>query len=145
MPCFFLFVILSLNAYPVRMLTNAVKYYSQSIAALDELSVQASTPDEFTLLNGKPRYINNIVIIGESVSAEYLSLYGYSHTTTPWLNTASGYFLSNYVSTAPLTYLSLPRTLAVSNGPSVEQNNSIVAMANKAGFNTIWISNQGYI
>lgn len=33
--------------------------YSQSKSALDNLSIQASTPDKFTVLSSHPRYSNN--------------------------------------------------------------------------------------
>ena len=57
-------------------------------------------------------YNNQIVIIGESVQRNYLSLYGYPEKTTPFLDRMPVTVVDDYVSTSANTATSLPRTLA---------------------------------
>ncbi|MBT0727801.1 phosphoethanolamine transferase [Rosenbergiella australiborealis] len=140
-----LFFSLAINSYPKRMIKNFVGYIIQSKKDLTLLKDEALIPDTFTDVSSHPRYKNIIIIIGESVAANYLSLYNYPHNNTPWLKTAPGFFLENYISTAPNTFLSLPRTLALSDGDQVTFNNNVVTLANRAGYDTYWISNQGFV
>ncbi|WP_249415118.1 phosphoethanolamine transferase [Enterobacter sp. RHBSTW-00994] len=139
------FVLINLNAYPKRMLFLTTEYVKQANAELKKLESYSQVPDDFTVVDNHQRYKNIIVVVGESVTRDYLSVYGYQHDTTPWLNHAPGYFYSNYVSSAPNTFMSLPRTLTVSDGIKTEENNNIVALAKKAGLYTHWISNQGFV
>ncbi|MGF1828537.1 phosphoethanolamine transferase [Photobacterium angustum] len=93
----------------------------------------------------KPQYQNYIVVIGESMRRDYMSLYGYLAKTTPYLDTANGLFLNGYISTAPNTTTSLPRTLSLSQGLTFKPNINFINLANSAGFKTYWLSNQGKI
>ncbi|WP_416414820.1 phosphoethanolamine transferase [Pantoea sp. App145] len=142
---FILFVMVNMNSFPNRMATQVITSVYKASLELKKLKASNSIPDDFPILSHSGKYKNVIVIIGESVARDYLSVYGYQHNTTPWLNTAPGLFFTDYISTAPNTYLSLPRTLALSDGVKTQENNSIVALANSAGFNTFWVSNQGFL
>lgn len=87
----------------------------------------------------------HVVIIGESVRRDYMSVYGYPIQTTPFLNTAKGIFIDGLVSVAPNTEQSLTRTL-FKTAPStnkIDWGANVVSLANKAGYETYWISNQG--
>lgn len=143
--CLILLIGVSINSYPKRMIKDAVSYIFQSKKDLTTLKNEAFIPDTFSNVTANPKYNNIIVVVGESVAANYLSLYGYPHDDTPWLRNAPGVFLENYISTAPNTFLSLPRTLAISNGKETSVNNNVVALANRAGYDTYWISNQGFV
>lgn len=86
-----------------------------------------------------------IVVIGESVRKDYMSVYGYPNTTTPFLNNAKGIFIDGLVSAGPSTNTSLNRALFK---VSPDENNiqwgvNFVSLANKSGYETYWISNQG--
>jgi glucan phosphoethanolaminetransferase (alkaline phosphatase superfamily) len=140
-----IFLVINLNAYPVRMLKSVCTYTQKAGEEFERLNQLSKTVDDFTVTGVSPQYKNIVVIIGESVTRDYMSLYGYSKNTTPWLNNASGYFFSEYISAAPNTYLSLPRTLAMSDGVKVDDGNNIVSLSKKAGFETYWVSNQGYL
>lgn len=142
---FIMLIALSFNSYPKRMASDIVQYSQQAHAELDLLQKSLTGKDTFTGVTFTPKYKNVVVIIGESVTADYLSLYGYSHDTTPWLRTTAGYFATNYVSAAPNTYMSLPRTLSISDGLHQQTNNNVVTLSNKAGMETYWLSNQGYV
>ncbi|MDM3594576.1 phosphoethanolamine transferase [Proteus mirabilis] len=85
-----------------------------------------------------------IVIIGESVRKDFMSLYGFKHKNTPFLESANGYFIDGYISTAPNTSHSLQRTLAKVDHSNIKEEDNVVTLANAAGFDTFWISNQGF-
>jgi glucan phosphoethanolaminetransferase (alkaline phosphatase superfamily) len=140
-----LFVIVNINYFPKRMAEEVIISVYKASLELKKLRASHLIPDDFPGLSHSEKYKNVIVIIGESATRDYLSVYGYQHNTTPWLNSAAGLFFTDYISTAPNTYLSLPRTLALSDGVKTQENNNIVALANKAGFNTFWVSNQGFL
>ncbi|WP_239352295.1 phosphoethanolamine transferase [Snodgrassella communis] len=87
----------------------------------------------------------HVVIIGESVRRDYMSVYGYPIQTTPFLNIAKGIFIDGLVSVAPNTEQSLNRTLfkTVPSNNKIDWGLNVVSIANKAGYETYWISNQG--
>lgn len=143
--CLILLVGVSVNCYPKRMIQSTISNIFQSKRDLATLKSESFIPDTFSEVTTNSKYQNIIVVVGESVAANYLSLYGYPHDDTPWLRQSPGIFLDNYISTAPNTFLSLPRTLAISSGIETTVNNNVVALANRAGYDTYWISNQGYI
>jgi glucan phosphoethanolaminetransferase (alkaline phosphatase superfamily) len=87
-----------------------------------------------------------IVIIGESLRKDYLHVYGYHYQTTPFLDNANGIFIDGYVSASGNTIASLTRTLCVNNnGTKIDCANNVINLANSAGYETFWISNQGFM
>lgn len=86
-----------------------------------------------------------IVIIGESARRDNFHVYGYPVMNTPSAAEMKGYtIIEDAYSPATQTMLSIPRILAKNSGS--EQLNldlNIIDLANDAGFNTYWISNQG--
>ncbi|WP_239351618.1 phosphoethanolamine transferase [Snodgrassella communis] len=88
-----------------------------------------------------------VVIIGESVRKDYLSVYGYPLNTTPYLKTAKGIFIDGLIAAASNTQLSLSRTLfkTMPNENKINWGINFVFLANKAGYETYWVSNQGII
>jgi glucan phosphoethanolaminetransferase (alkaline phosphatase superfamily) len=86
-----------------------------------------------------------VVIIGESVRRDYMSVYGYPHNTTPFLNSVNGIFIDGLVSVAPNTEQSLSRTLfkTIPSKNKIHWGINVISLANKAGYETYWISNQG--
>ncbi|WP_239325231.1 phosphoethanolamine transferase [Snodgrassella gandavensis] len=86
-----------------------------------------------------------IVIIGESVRRDYMSVYGYPLNTTPYLNSAKGIFIDGLVSAGPATEPSLTRMLfkTIPEKNKIDWGANVISLANKAGYETYWISNQG--
>lgn len=90
-----------------------------------------------------------VLIIGESVRRDHLSLYGYEHDTTPNLNRRKPQMLifNQAYSPAPVTILSVPVSLANISFAQMQDKthyaDNIIALANHAGFETYWLSNQG--
>lgn len=87
-----------------------------------------------------------VVVIGESTTKWHMQLYGYERETNPKLNKIANELLifEDVISPHVHTILSLEKTLtfATFEDPKPVPNASIIQMANEAGFETYWISNQ---
>jgi heptose-I-phosphate ethanolaminephosphotransferase len=90
-----------------------------------------------------------LLIIGESETRDHMSVYGYSHKTTPWLEAEmrkSGTLLfqnaySNHTHTVPaLTYALTEKNQY--NAMKLADAFSVIEIAKAAGYKTYWISNQ---
>lgn len=101
-------------------------------------------PSTWTIEDVSPKYKNYIVIIGESLSKDYMHLYGYpiSSSNTPFLDTISANISTNYHNFAPYTMPSLTSFFILNGHSTPQYNNNIVSLANKSGFKTYWLSNQ---
>jgi len=109
-----------------------------------------------TLAIQDPKYISNVtakdeqqtyvVVIGESTSNWHMQLYGYNRETNPLLSEIKDELLvfENVITPNVHTILALDKILTFSDfiKPNTKNNASIVQLANKAGFETFWISNQ---
>lgn len=88
-----------------------------------------------------------VFIIGESLTRNHMSIYGYHRDTTPELNRYNNELvvfdnvISSHTQTQPSLRLALTQANE-NNKKSVSNALSIVDIANKAGFKTWWISNQ---
>ncbi|WBL74170.1 phosphoethanolamine transferase [Serratia liquefaciens] len=129
-----------------------VNFFSSFSSSYQSYNQQMAEIDASTL--AQPRWVidginknkaNYVIIVGESMRRDYMSLFGYPTSTTPFLDHVNGTFYSNYISTAPNTFESLPRTLALSNGKKSYLSDNIVTLAKSAGLHTHWFSNQGLI
>jgi heptose-I-phosphate ethanolaminephosphotransferase len=80
-----------------------------------------------------------VLVISESLSKQHLSLYGYSRKTTPRLDTSVIYKFNNCVTPAVLTIEAVPKLFF--NG-YFEKKINLIALLNKLGYETYWISNQ---
>lgn len=127
----------------------AYNRYSDRIYAIFKeyaaLNTEGLPKTEWKIISSSPKYNTYIVIIGESMRKDFMSLYGFQEKTTPFIDSIPKKFISNYISTAVNTTLSVPRILTYSdkNGVIKEENN-IITLAKLAGFKTYWISSQGY-
>lgn len=106
-------------------------------------AVQAS--NQWQVRHVDSRYRNYVIVIGESVRRDHMSLYGYPQPTTPFADQAKGVFIDGYVAPAPNTFVAIPRTLAEVLGGEVAYGRNLVALARQAGLRTYWLSNQGYV
>ena len=87
-----------------------------------------------------------VYVIGESSRPQNWSLFGYSRSTTPRLDSTTGLVpLPNMLTTAPHTAYAVPSMLSlqpITQWASVVADKSIVAAFNEAGFKTFWLSTQ---
>ena len=90
-----------------------------------------------------------VLVIGESQNKDHMAAYGYGRATTPWLTSMlkqENFFLfqnaySCHSHTVPvLTYALTAKNQY--NALALGQESSIVEVAQAAGFQTVWVSNQ---
>ncbi|OPA72758.1 hypothetical protein BB381_04720 [Campylobacter pinnipediorum subsp. caledonicus] len=132
--------------YPLRFIieftTNIATYHKRK----NMLSIAKNNASKWQITNIDQKYKNYILIIGESMRRDYMSLYGYSLKTTPFLDNVNGLFFNNYVSPSWNTPLSLQRTLTQHDDKNLESlvhENTIISLANDSNMDTYWLSNQG--
>ena len=135
----------SMNDQISLNLCKIYKLYQNYSNELNKINGAKNIPDTWDIISKRLTKETVVVVIGESVTRKYLSLYGYKENTTPFLNKINGRFFSNYISPAGFTALSIPRTLATSQNNNINYENNAIALAKKAGYKTYWISNQGFI
>lgn len=112
------------------------------IARMNQL---VSLQDGWTLTAVKPTRQLYVIVIGESARRDALGAFGGKWDNTPFASSAKGQFFVNYTSAASSTQKSLGLTLnRVVDGQPLYQDN-IISLANRAGFETWWFSNQGQI
>lgn len=108
-----------------------------------------SLPKDAWLITGKstsPTYDTYVVVIGESMRKDFMSLYGFNHNTTPFIDKLPKKYITNYIATAVNTSLAVPRVLAKTDKYGVlEEQNNLITLAKKAGYTISWISSQGYV
>ncbi len=90
-----------------------------------------------------------VVVLGESLSREHMSLYGYHRKTTPYLDSLNqnnellvfNNVVSNHTHTTPTLSYALTSANQY-NAETFEERTSIVNMFKAAKFKTAWVSNQ---
>ena len=87
-----------------------------------------------------------VVILGESTSRAHFGLYNYPRATTPNLNSLKEELniYTDVISAHPHSITSITKLLTLGNyeHPDKIAAGSIIQLANKAGFETVWLSNQ---
>lgn len=88
-----------------------------------------------------------VLIVGESVRVDNMSLYGYTRSTTPQVEAQRKQIklFNQAISGATYTALSVPLSLTADSVLSHDIHNypdNIINMANQAGFQTFWLSSQ---
>ncbi len=90
-------------------------------------------------------YQDYVLVIGESVRRDYMSLYGFPVENSNFLKTVKGTVLDGFTSTAANTTNALLRMFIQMKGVDFVYENNIISLAKQAGFETFWISNQGLV
>lgn len=114
------------------------------------LNLEKKMPSGVTLNEEKESPEKIFFIIGESASRSHLSLYGYPQRTSPFFDSLAQvvptplHFYDAYAP-ASITRDALRIVLSFSTPRNVKpffENYNIIDLANKAGYETVWISNQ---
>lgn len=88
-----------------------------------------------------------VLIIGESARRDYFHIYGYPINNTPFLSSSAATIVNGLTAGNTFTVGSLRLMLTQANTanwmPNYDRN--IIDLANSAGIDTIWLSNQGFI
>ncbi|MDO5104746.1 sulfatase-like hydrolase/transferase [Capnocytophaga sp.] len=92
----------------------------------------------------QPPFNDYILVIGESVRRDYMSLYGFPLENSSFLKAVNGTVIEGYTAAAPNTSSSLLRMFVQQQNEAFLYANNIISLAKLAGFETIWLSNQGY-
>ena len=136
------------------MVKNAIYHYSDFVAAQvlkKNLNETINTKVSYNLIpTGEQPVENIVVLIGESVRKQNMSLYGYQRETTPNEVAERNNMLlyQNAYSPAAITNMSVPIVLSNIDIDNYQKelkklSDNIVNAANHAGYNTYWYSTQG--
>lgn len=94
-----------------------------------------------------------VVVIGESLTRDHMSAYGYARETTPWLSSIKGkdnFFLfknaysSHVISAFALSMVLTSMSQYDTDNVPMSKSPSIVEIAKAAGFEVSWISNHAF-
>lgn len=119
-------------------------YFTEKQAQLEQIQKQNTIP----IISVKPSHKNYIIIIGESVRKDYMNAYGFNYDNTPFTSQNANIVWDGLISPASNTQSSVPHLISQSifsdnKTVNAQLNNNIVSIANEAGFETYWLSNQG--
>ncbi|MFY9242506.1 MAG: sulfatase-like hydrolase/transferase [Polaribacter sp.] len=125
------------NRLPYSIYFNTIKYFDKPNITLKKVTQNVLT---------KENNLQIIVVIGESVRADHLSLNGYYRNTNPLLSQQEN-IVSFHKTYTPFTFTaqSIPQILTNQSIDNVEKNiefTSLYSVLNKASFKTEWIGNQ---
>lgn len=131
--------------FPYLFIKSVAEYY-QTSKSFDDYS----TNDIGFFSNVKTQNENSnsvfVLILGESTTRSHMQLYGYERSTTPLLSNLSNELLvfNDVISPHVLTIESITKMLTLSNYESDynQTSGSIIQLANAAGYDTFWLSNQ---
>lgn len=119
---------------------KSIEYFNESYKDLKLYNSLKITP-EWKVKSVNTKYKNYVVIIGESARRDYHEIYGYPVKNNPFLSSVNGVFVDGFNSVGLNTIPSLHATL----NHNKNLNLNLIDLANMAGFETFWYSNQGYL
>lgn len=122
---------------------NNIEHYQQLRRELNE---QLQGEPTWQIESSAPAYCNYVLVIGESVCRDYMSVYGFPIENSPFLKQVKGTILDGYTAAAPNTTTALLCMFLQRKGEEefVYENN-LISLAKGAGFETYWLSNQGSV
>ncbi|EHX8369038.1 phosphoethanolamine transferase [Escherichia coli] len=124
-----------------------LNYFALAAKEHQRLLTIANTVPYFQLSVRDTGIDTYVLIVGESVRVDNMSLYGYTRSTTPQVEAQRKQIklFNQAISGAPYTALSVPLSLTADSVLSHGIHNypdNIINMANQAGFQTFWLSSQ---
>ncbi|MDR2152558.1 MAG: lipid A phosphoethanolamine transferase [Helicobacteraceae bacterium] len=137
-------ILLFFGSIPYRFYRLVYKSYA---AYADLISKAETTPiNDFEIIKRSDALEKDVrvVVIGESVRKDYLSVYGYPHKTTPFLDGANGIFIDTLIAAGPSTMTSLSRTLTAKENERIDWSRTVVTLGAQTGYETYWLSNSGF-
>ncbi|OCG00895.1 phosphoethanolamine transferase [Gilliamella sp. wkB112] len=114
-----------------------------------EQQKQAQQLNNIPIVKVKPKHKTFLIIIGESVRKDYMSVYGFKYDNTPFTKQYASIIWDGLIAPASNTQASIPHLISQSiftednKLVNAQLNNNIISIANEAGFETYWLSNQG--
>ncbi|WP_058913902.1 phosphoethanolamine transferase [Entomohabitans teleogrylli] len=134
------------TGYPVaRFVKDIIVNNNDVLEEQARMQALASKKDTWHVLSVAPRYQIYMVVIGESARRDALGAFGGHWDNTPFASQVKGTLFMDYISASASTQKSLGLTLnrVISGKPQYQDN--FVTLANRAGFQSWWFSNQGQI
>lgn len=134
------------SGYPVfRFVKDVVVNNQEVIDEQARMSALSQMKDTWNVTAVKPKYHIYMVVIGESARRDALGAFGGHWNNTPFASAVNGTLFTDYIAASGSTQKSLGLTLnrVVDNKPQYQDN--FVTLANRAGFQSWWFSNQGQI
>ena len=132
--------------YPVfRFVKDVVVNNKEVLDEQARMAELSNMKDTWNVLAVKPKYHTYVVVIGESARRDAMGAFGGHWDNTPFANTVKGTLITDYIAASGSTQKSLGLTLnrVVDGKPQYQDN--FVTLANRAGYQTWWFSNQGQI
>lgn len=125
-------------------LSTSWKLSHDEVAALNAFKGKNSWGESSVLNKENKDYV---LIIGESARRDYFHIYGYPIENTPFLSSSNATIVNGLTAGNTFTVGSLRLMLTQADNktwlPNYDRN--VIDLANSAGFDTIWLSNQGFI
>ena len=134
------------TGYPVfRFVKDIVVNNAEVVEEQNRMAQLSQMKDTWQVMSVAPRYHTYVLVIGESARRDALGAFGGHWNNTPFASSVNGTLFMDYVAASGSTQKSLGLTLnrVVDNQPQYQDN--VVTLANRAGFQTWWFSNQGQI
>ncbi|MGN0918124.1 MAG: sulfatase-like hydrolase/transferase, partial [Oxalobacter sp.] len=144
----YFFILSILFAYPFYNRNHLNKIYHDWSVWKNLSSKPHKKPSWYVTKKQKAECEIYVIVLGESLRVDALSLYGNPIETTPFLKSIPTKYITHYIGTAPGTNPSIPRIFALSDSTDLNINhveNNIINIGKEAGLETFWISSQGYV
>jgi glucan phosphoethanolaminetransferase (alkaline phosphatase superfamily) len=138
-------ILLFFGSIPYRF--YRVIYKSYTVYAALIAKAQATPINDFEIIKFPDEADKDIriIVIGESVRKDYLSVYGYPLQTTPFLDGANGVFIDAMITVAPTTAAALlPMFTAKDASGKIDWSRTIITLGAQMGYKTYWLSNSGF-
>jgi len=130
----------------LSLLTFNTYFEYKTFSAEISKDISKSTSKYFTNVSNSDEEALYVVIIGESTTRNNMGIYGYYRDTNPNLNKVKSelHLFKNVISPHIQTILSLDKVLSMGDYDHPENNKlgTVIQLANQAGFETYWLSNQ---
>ena len=129
------------KCYPPRIFVETYRNFVWVKKADNAFEENRNKPSDIVITKNEKKYKNVVVIIGESVTSDYLQVMGYPHETTPRLQQLNGHFYKNFIAAAPYTNHAVYRTFNYCpDKQNYQMNNNLVNLAKQAGFATYYFA-----
>ena len=130
--------------FGVDLYSSYKLYTTEKQEQLEQIKKTNTIP----IVSVNPQHKTYVVIIGESVRKDYMSAYGFKYSNTPFTDDNASLIWDGLIAPASNTQSSIPHLISQSSyldnrEVNAQLNNNIISIANDAGFETYWLSNQG--
>ena len=135
---------------PFEFVVDLYSSYKLYTTEKQEQLEQIKKTNTIPIVSVNPQHKTYVVIIGESVRKDYMSAYGFKYNNTPFTDNNASLIWDGLIAPASNTQSSIPHLISQSSyldnrEVNAQLNNNIISIANDAGFETYWLSNQGQL